>query len=140
MPKSYPRRRRRLAPISRVRRAARIELAAVCEEADAVLSDVKSGRLIDCAVLFADPFPWHGRDALLPAHRWDLRREFFRRALDRDDPTDGELLAIAWDLALAPDELPRPGRRRWGAAGPTYGEAAVAFEFARNNRIKITTT
>jgi hypothetical protein len=140
MPRSYARRRRRLAPIRRLRRAARIGLAEVCEEAGVDLLDAEAERLVGNAVLFADPFPWRGRDALLPAHRWDLRREFFQRALELEDRSDAEMLAIAWNLAPSPDEHPRPGTLRWGADGPSYGEAAVAFEYARNNRIKITTT
>ena len=124
MPNSYKKRRKRTDPIRRLRSEARRELGEVLRDESMDLSDRESARLADAATEFANPWICRDRDALLPPHRPDIRKEFFRRALHLQDRSAGALLAIGRELAPAPHPSGPPCRIRL----PTYGEVKRAFQ------------
>ena len=129
MPSSYARRRHRLNPLRRLDAAVRRDLAKVAAGHPRRISEVERQRLISAAMRFADPYLCADRDALLPAHRSDLRREFFRRAFELKELGGHALLDIGRGLAPLPDEPTPPDSNRLTSAAPSYDEALLSFRW-----------
>lgn len=142
MPNSYKKRRTRTEPLRRLRRYARTDLREVELTEGIRLSEPEAARLADAATEFANPWICADRDALLPAHRPDLRRQFFLRALHLEERSARALLSIARDLAPSPDLSAPPWPKRFGERRlPTYGEVKRTYQhLPRQRRMRRPTT
>ncbi len=125
MPRSYKKRRRREQPIRTLRQAAHRDLEIVITETGIEPDALLAGQLVNEATMFADPWALAGIDAPLPAHRGDLRREYFRRRLGGEGETAAARDLLARELAPTPDERSAAGQLPWG-----HSNEPVSYEVA----------
>lgn len=132
MPNSYERRRRQQRCLRSLKEEARRDLRSASDELGVPISANDEAKITRLLVALADPNALDGLDAPLPAHRFDLRREFCRRILEGRIRTAGDVKDHARELAPIPTDPAVPGRS-FGSlfSSVTYAEAADAFASRR---------
>lgn len=132
MPNSYAKRRAQQKPIRLLKQRITADLDETLVREAHQLSDRHRTTLISEITAMASPYLCPDRDALLPAHRPDLRRDFVRRIFAGEGTTRLERLRLAREMAPAPDS--HCGRLRTLIGSPTplsYGEVQAAFKSQR---------
>lgn len=132
MGQSHIKRRHRERPLRRHGRAVARELQCVCDQLGLDPPQRQRDELVDEAVGLANPWAFHGIDAVLPADRRDLIRDWLVLRLTGRVTTPSEIERMARRFAPVPDDSVRPGLRTWG--DPRSAEVASAHASQRRRR------